>query len=475
MPKKISENSESSLRELLLAANHEKLVDILLSLHDSNPDTAKQLDIIFAGLDDDPKKIVSMIKKEIASLKRSSRFVDYYESDALAGRLNDLRLRIVHDLVAKSSKIAFEMMLDFLDLHENTLNRVDDSNGTVSGVFFAACHDLGSIAGHMNPPNNQEFLEIIFAKFMDNGYGVYEDIIHHFKGILKNQDFDWLKEKLKHVKDDKKNFTIKYGLKSIADCRNDVDEYIAACGFRDGICAHDHLEIAKRLIQHWRPKEAIHWLDQMKIPADHGWQEDKKDLKIQALELDGNYEQAQKERLSWFYATLSPKIYGEILKNAKADFKENFRLDAVKKAFQFPEPHDALNFLVQIQEFEEAAKFVHARFNELHGRQYYILRPAADVLQKTDPIAATLLYRKMIEPVLDEAKSGYYNYAAKDLVACGVLSSNITSWGALQHHDEYFKVIEVKHKRKLKFWSEYNSALQKHAAKAAKIAKSSKA
>jgi hypothetical protein len=60
-------------------------------------------------------------------------------------------------------------------------------------------------------------------------------------------------------------------------------------------------------------------------------------------------------------------------------------------------------------------------------------------------------------------------------VACGVLSSNITSWGALQHHDEYFKVIEVKHKRKLKFWSEYNSALQKHAAKAAKIAKSSKA
>jgi hypothetical protein len=166
MPKKISENSESSLRELLLAANHEKLVDILLSLHDSNPDTAKQLDIIFAGLDDDPKKIVSMIKKEIASLKRSSRFVDYYESDALAGRLNDLRLRIVHDLVAKSSKIAFEMMLDFLDLHENTLNRVDDSNGTVSGVFFAACHDLGSIAGHMNPPNNQEFLEIIFAKFM---------------------------------------------------------------------------------------------------------------------------------------------------------------------------------------------------------------------------------------------------------------------------------------------------------------------
>jgi hypothetical protein len=42
---------------------------------------------------------------------------------------------------------------------------------------------------------------------------------------------------------------------------------------------------------------------------------------------------------------LSPKLYGEILKAAKPDFKETFQSDAVKKAFQFPEPHGALNFL----------------------------------------------------------------------------------------------------------------------------------
>ena len=125
--------------------------------------------------------------------------------------------------------------------------------------------------------------------------------------------------------------------------------------------------------------------------------------------------QAQKERLLWFSETLSPKLYGEILKAAKPDFKETFQSDAVKKAFQFPEPHVALSFLVQTQEFEEVAKFVHARFNELNGRQYYTLRPAADLLQNTDPIAATLLYRKMIEPVLDETKSKYYNMQLKIL------------------------------------------------------------
>lgn len=473
MPKKKLENNELTLREFLIATNHEKLVDILLSLHSGNNDVQKQLDIIFAGLDEDPKKIVSMIKKEIASLKRSSRFVDYYESDSLADRLNDLRLRILNDLNAKSPKIAFEMMLDFLDLHKNTLERVDDSNGAVSGVFFTACHDLGSLAANTNHLNRHEIVEIVFSRFMNDGYCIYDDIIDNFEDSLKDQGFDLLQGKLEHIGNDKNTYRVKLGLQSIADCKNDVDLYIRACSFKDGICAYDHLEIAKRLINHWRAKEAIEWLDTMQIPSNHYWQEDRKGLKIQALELDGNYEQAQKDRISWFAETLSPKLYGEILKAAKPDFKKTFQLDAIKQAFQFPEPHISLVFLVQTQEFEEVGKFVRSRFKELKGSQYYTLRPAADLLKNTDPFAAIMLYRKMIEPVLEEAKSKYYNYAAKDLVTCGVLDSKITDWEELQKHDEYFKEIEVKHKRKTSFWSEYKLALEKQAAKEAKIARSS--
>lgn len=95
------------------------------------------------------------------------------------------------------------------------------------------------------------------------------------------------------------------------------------------------------------------------------------------------------------------------------------------------------------------------------------------MLQNTDPIAATLLYRKMIEPVLDETKSKYYNYAAKDLVTCGVLNFKIANWGTLQNHEEYLKAIEIKHKRKVSFWAEYKSALPKQADKEAKMVRSS--
>lgn len=108
---------------------------------------------------------------------------------------------------------------------------------------------------------------------------------------------------------------------------------------------------------------------------------------------------------------------------------------------------------------------MHARLNELNGKQYSTLRPAANLLQNTDPIAATLLYRKMIETILDQTKYKYYSYAAKNLITCGTVSSTIMNWKTLQNHEEYLKVIETKHKKKVSFWSTYKSALQEQASK----------
>ena len=74
----------------LIAAGAKRLSKILLSLYTNNPNLQKQLDIIFTGLDENPKKLITVIKKEITSLKRSTGFVDYYASDPLADRLQVL-------------------------------------------------------------------------------------------------------------------------------------------------------------------------------------------------------------------------------------------------------------------------------------------------------------------------------------------------------------------------------------------------
>ena len=75
----------------------------------------------------------------------------------------------------------------------------------------------------------------------------------------------------------------------------------------------------------------------------------------------------------------------------------------------------------------------------------------------------------MAQPVLEQAKSKYYDYAAKDLIVCALLSSHIVDWQSYDNHGIYFQQIEEKHKRKQRFWETYKSALQKQAAKEAKL------
>lgn len=153
-------------------------------------------------------------------------------------------------------------------------------------------------------------------------------------------------------------------------------------------------------------------------------------------------------------------LYRNILKYAKSEFKEPFRKEAIEKAFSFPEVHEGLNFLMEIQEFQEGARFVYLKIDQFQGREYYILRPTANILCEIDPLAATLLYRKMIESVLEAAVSKYYLYGAKDLVSCSLLNSKITDWKFYQNHELYLKVLEEKNKRKVSFWTAYKSAIE---------------
>jgi hypothetical protein len=56
-------------------------------------------------------------------------------------------------------------------------------------------------------------------------------------------------------------------------------------------------------------------------------------------------------------------------------------------------------------------------------------------------------------------------------MTCSALNSKIRDWDELQDHNHYFKEIEDKHKRKIRFWDEYKSAIQKQVTKEAKLAK----
>jgi hypothetical protein len=183
-------------KDYLVRAGAEKLADILLSLY-YHLDLQQPMDILLAGLEDDPLKMSDLIQEEIVRFDHSTEFIDYRGISALAQVLDHLRIMIVENLYAKSPQLARDRLLEFLDLHENIFNRSDD-DGVVGDVFQEACKDLGRICAALKIPD-ADMVELIYDKFMNNSFGIYNDIMDACQIALTPQGLQLLQEKISEV------------------------------------------------------------------------------------------------------------------------------------------------------------------------------------------------------------------------------------------------------------------------------------
>ena len=92
---------------------------------------------------------------------------------------------------------------------------------------------------------------------------------------------------------------------------------------------------------------------------------------------------------------------------------------------------------------------------EIDGNAYYLLDPAARLLEGKHPLAATLLLRAMIDDTLDGAKSTRYKHAARHLMECQSLASAIQDYGLFETHQAFVARLHAKHGRKSGFWSQF--------------------
>lgn len=69
------------------------------------------------------------------------------------------------------------------------------------------------------------------------------------------------------------------------------------------------------------------------------------------------------------------------------------------------------------------------------------------------PLAATLLYRAMIDFTLNEARAKRYRHAARHLLECESLAHQITDYGDLAPHKDYLALLRTRHARKSGFWN----------------------
>jgi hypothetical protein len=398
--------------------------------------------------------LVKTLATEIDAVRTSRHFYGYRESNVLAQELDRIRHGITEYLFPAQPRAAAEMLGRLIRLDANVYERSDDSDGVIGDAIGEAVTDCGRAWAAVPECDPKILAAEVFDLFTTDEYGARSEVITAFSKALGAAGLGELerlvRERLDHPATGKHvhHQVLTTALKNIADARGDVDEYIAAqrlAGTEDVAVK----EISERLLAAGRLEEALHWADRPNVPEHK--RGDIGPLKVEILDRLGRTEDAQAVRWSMFETSLSAGVLDEYLGRLPEDVVAEARQRAIATACRYPDVHQSLHLLAELSP-DIAADLVHQRLGEIRGEAYWVLRPVADCLAETRPVAAILLYRRMADAVLRRGQSQHYDHAVRDLIAAERLVPSVEDWLGHPPQETYREQVATEHRQKRAFW-----------------------
>ena len=457
---------------------------MLIEISAGNAAAKRRLRMELAGAQS-PTELAREVRKRLTIIARSRSFVDWRGARSLAHDL-DIQRRAILETAAKADPTeALDLLWRFMALAPAVLERCDDSNGTVIGVFHEACADIGDVA-RTAKAEPKTLADQAFAALTQNDYGQFDQLILVLAPALGRAGLEHLKQRMidlsnrpvtKPAEKDRVKIgwsssgpifademaersrlsTVRLALTEIADALGDVDAFIEQYEEETRKVPRIAAEIARRLLSAGRAQEAwqtIEATEHQRHNRGWGWPDfEWEDARIDVLEALGRADDAQTARWGCFERSLSSTHLRAYLKQLP-DFAD---VEAEEKALNYAQRSrnllQALSFLVSWPALDRAANLVLQRFDELDGDHYEILTAAADALAGKYPLAATLMLRAMIDFTLRNNRSSRYRHAARHLLDCSSLASAIEEFGRFEPHDVYQDRLRGEHRRKSSFWS----------------------
>ena len=136
------------------------------------------------------------------------------------------------------------------------------------------------------------------------------------------------------------------------------------------------------------------------------------------------------------------------------DFEDVDALDAAfAHALASPLSYAALRFLVAWPRLDLAGRLVAEHRAQWDGGRYEILAPAAEALESAEPLAATILYRALIDSILSRGQSPAYPHAARYYSELEQLASREEQNWPIDPARTYRAGLKSRHGRKYGFWT----------------------
>lgn len=159
-----------------------RLAALLMELTEGNASARRTLRLALAE-SQGPVELAQEVRKRLATVERSSRWLEARDRDALLADLERQRQVIVGAIADQAPPLALELLWRFLELATSLLDRCEDSDDVALGFFHRVSADLGVVADRAGPPA-EALVDQVAEAFLGNHAGQYDRLIVHLARAL---------------------------------------------------------------------------------------------------------------------------------------------------------------------------------------------------------------------------------------------------------------------------------------------------
>lgn len=438
----------------MIALGADALADLLLDAADSHDDVGDRLNRMIAT----PQDNVRRFKTKLAGLKRRRHFVGWRKSRDFAHQL----VALLEDIKSgvDDPRAGAEFIAAFYEADEAILNNCDDSNGSIGDVFRLDASVL--FARYASHCDDKDWLcDRIVNLYRDNDFGVRDSLIERASEYLPEATMRNLVEQFWELADVEKDECRKrrwvLAIELLARQLKDAPLFEKARRASWGkLSTAAYIDIAQVYFEGGDARTALAWLE--RIPEGETFQADKRDeLLLRVHEQLGQRKKLAEVAWRIFHAYRSEETLADLLSAIGEERRERVIEEEARAILQTQEvSYSAASFLIDVGRMDDAESYLVERAGELNGDFYSSLLPLAQVMEDDGrELAATVIYRALLDSILRRGQSKYYHYGVRYLKRLDALSHGVRNWGDVSDHSTYMSKLREMHGRKSSFWGKY--------------------
>ena len=448
------------LKALVLGLDRDTLATVLLELAADNEPVRQRLQRL--RLAAQPRKLAAAFRATLSGWRRSTRFIDYRGSHAFAREIEAWLEQVDRELTPADPALALELVETLIRSDEALFERADDSDGCIGDALRTACRLWLQAAARCEPPPGG-WGERVYRLASDDGYGVREALLRHANLLLDETGLRALVarfegELARSIASDGNRRDLPTGvfgasgsLHLLSEALRDPEVHVkAVLSYSPAPNPLQKEGFVEAYLKCGRHADALRWLD------GHWEHHEQARLRLlaEAYAGLGRHEECAQIRKRLFDATASVYDFREWRDVLAKDARDAAGEHARQVAEALANPIAAATLLLELGDADAAEELLVRRHADLDGRDYPLLVPLAESLEKSQHrLGATACYRALLLAILDRAYARAYGHAASYLGKLRQLAAELPPQHSLESHPAFEAALRAQHPRKTAFWS----------------------